>query len=218
MKYPINEIFATIQGEATYTGTSSLFIRMQFCDVGCPWCDTKHTWALDEDAETTFVPDVLTKDKDSSAYAWISTFELVKIAENNQPKHVVITGGEPCAYDLTELTTALIDKGYTVQIETSGTYPIRCHPDTWVTVSPKVDMPGGKKVLDESLDRANEIKHPIGKEQDILNLQSLVQGKAKTIWLQPLSQAAKPTALCVNAALEHNWKVSIQTHKFINVR
>lgn len=218
MKYPINEIFATIQGEATYTGTSSLFIRMQFCDVGCPWCDTKHTWAMDEDAETTFVPDVLGKDEDSSVYAWVHTGELVKIALDNRPNHVVITGGEPCAYDLTELTTALINNGFTVQVETSGTYPIRCHTQTWVTVSPKVNMPGGKKVLQESLDRANEIKHPVGKEQDILNLQSLMQNRHKTIWLQPLSQAPKPTALCVNAALDHNWKVSIQTHKFINVR
>jgi 7-carboxy-7-deazaguanine synthase len=61
-------------------------------------------------------------------------------------KHIVITGGEPCLYDLTEITGSLIAKGYSVQIETSGTYEIIVHQDTWVTVSPKINMPGGRLV------------------------------------------------------------------------
>ena len=44
---PITEIFETIQGEATWTGTPSVFVRLQGCDVGCPWCDTKYSWSLD---------------------------------------------------------------------------------------------------------------------------------------------------------------------------
>ena len=42
----INEVFPTIQGEATYTGTPATFIRLQGCPVGCSWCDTKHTWPI----------------------------------------------------------------------------------------------------------------------------------------------------------------------------
>ncbi|WP_367682381.1 hypothetical protein [Buchnera aphidicola] len=45
MKYPINEIFETIQGEGYYIGTPSIFIRFQGCPVGCIWCDTKYTWS-----------------------------------------------------------------------------------------------------------------------------------------------------------------------------
>ena len=45
--YPVNEIFQSIQGEATFTGTPSIFVRLQGCPVGCAWCDTKHTWEID---------------------------------------------------------------------------------------------------------------------------------------------------------------------------
>ena len=44
MTYRINEIFETLQGEGTFTGVPSIFIRLQGCPVGCPWCDTQHTW------------------------------------------------------------------------------------------------------------------------------------------------------------------------------
>ena len=45
--YKINEVFETIQGEASYTGTPSIFLRLQGCPVGCSWCDTKQTWDVD---------------------------------------------------------------------------------------------------------------------------------------------------------------------------
>jgi hypothetical protein len=44
---PVNEFFETVQGEATFTGMPSTFVRLQRCDVGCPWCDTKYTWDID---------------------------------------------------------------------------------------------------------------------------------------------------------------------------
>ena len=44
MSYRINEIFETLQGEGTFTGVPSIFLRLQGCPVGCPWCDTQHTW------------------------------------------------------------------------------------------------------------------------------------------------------------------------------
>ena len=48
-KLPVNELFATVQGEGAYTGTPAVFVRLQGCNVGCPWCDTKHTWTVDPD-------------------------------------------------------------------------------------------------------------------------------------------------------------------------
>ncbi len=36
----INEMFETIQGEGAHTGIPSIFVRLQGCPVGCPWCDT----------------------------------------------------------------------------------------------------------------------------------------------------------------------------------
>lgn len=81
-----------------------------------------------------------------------------------------------------------------------------------MTVSPKCGMPGRRSVLGEALRRANEIKHPVGKPADIQNLLSL------PIWLQPFSQGREATELCIREATARNWRVSIQTHKFIGVR
>ena len=47
-RLPINEVYWTIQGEGVHTGVPALFVRMQGCAVGCPWCDTKHTWKFNE--------------------------------------------------------------------------------------------------------------------------------------------------------------------------
>lgn len=220
---PVNEIFETIQGEATWTGTPAVFVRLQGCDVGCPWCDTKHTWKIDQDNESSLAA-MISKEADGATFAKIPTDTLVKLICQYRARHIVITGGEPCMFDLTELTTGLIEAGKSVQIETSGTEPIKAHPLTWVTVSPKFGMPGGKKVLPESLARADEIKLPVGRPADIARFTSNWHELHDTsmikqpVWLQPLSASAKATALCVETATIMGWKVSIQTHKFIGVR
>jgi 7-carboxy-7-deazaguanine synthase len=216
----VNEIFETIQGEATYTGTPSVFVRLQGCPVGCPWCDTKHTWDVDLDKQVT--PTILfLKQEDEPTFAKFSVDDLMECLDQFQARHIVLTGGEPCIYNLEAHTKAICDSGRTCQIETSGTFPIRVDDRCWVTLSPKIDMPGGLCVLEECITRANEVKYPMGKESDIHKVTEQVMVKmlpGVPLWLQPLSQSPKATSLCVNTAIENNWKVSIQTHKFIGVR
>lgn len=124
-------------------------------------------------------------------------------------------------YDLTGLSKGLIDAGFSVQVETSGTFEILIHPDAWVTVSPKVDMKGGYKVLDSALFRANEIKHPIAMEKHVEELEQLLEViKHQTqpaIFLQPISQQARATELAVETCIAKNWRLSLQTHKFIGI-
>jgi 7-carboxy-7-deazaguanine synthase len=217
---PVNEIFETIQGEATYTGTPAVFVRLQGCPVGCPWCDTKHTWEVEQDKEVS--PTIMfLKEADAPTFSRFSVPDLIECLDQFQARHVVITGGEPCMYDLREHTKAIIDSGRTCQIETSGTFPIRIDDRCFVTLSPKLDMPGGLEVLNAAYLRANEVKYPLGKESDLTKIAERVATKMKhgcVLWLQPLSQSPKATALCVKAATEQGWKVSIQTHKFIGVR
>jgi 7-carboxy-7-deazaguanine synthase len=218
---PVNEIFETIQGEAFYAGTPSLFVRVQGCDVGCPWCDTKFTWALKDDDERT-LENVLAKIESASpVFARVSDDSICAIAAESLCRHVVLTGGEPCMYDLQWLTARLLKWGKTVQIETSGTQPVRAHADTWVTVSPKVNMPGGHVVLDTAVKRANEIKMPVGKPSDIDTLRQLLaclEDAAPLVWLQPLSQSPKATALCASAAHANGWRLSLQVHKYAGLR
>jgi 7-carboxy-7-deazaguanine synthase len=216
-KILVNEMFETIQGEASYTGTPAVFIRLQGCPVGCAFCDTKHTW--ETDVPVIPVLDMLKKTDDAENCASMTVDQIIRQLDNYSARHVVITGGEPAMYDLTELTTAIIDSVRSVQIETSGTFEIRCAEDTWITVSPKFNMPGGLPVLRNALMMADEIKMPVGKERDIENIHELIVPESSCdIWLQPLSQSAKATALCVKHAILNNWKVSLQTHKYLGVR
>ncbi|HYZ34924.1 MAG TPA: 7-carboxy-7-deazaguanine synthase QueE [Crenalkalicoccus sp.] len=220
---PLAEIFETIQGEATHAGTPAVFIRLQGCAVGCPWCDTKETWALDPADEVPLAV-VLAKDgaAKSPRHARAEVAELAAIARGFRSRLVVITGGEPAIHDLRPLSAALLEAGKRVQLETSGTEPIRIDPRAWVTVSPKIGMPGGFTVRPDALHRADEIKMPVGRARDVERLGALLAEHAIApevpVWLQPLSRSAKATALCVAAATEHGWRVSIQVHAFIGVR
>jgi 7-carboxy-7-deazaguanine synthase len=213
----VHEIFQTIQGEASYTGTPSVFIRLQGCPVGCAFCDTPLTW--NPNPKIIPIAAMLDKTEDEESCASMTVDQIIRQLDNYSARHVVITGGEPAMYDLTELTTAIIDSVRSVQIETSGTFEIRCAEDTWITVSPKFNMPGGLPVLRNALMMADEIKMPVGKERDIENIHELIVPESSCdIWLQPLSQSAKATALCVKHAILNNWKVSLQTHKYLGVR
>lgn len=222
---PVNEVFETIQGEANFAGTPAIFVRLQGCDVGCPWCDTKHTWDLDPTREITLNA-MLAKETDTSSFAALGLATLVGTIGTFQSKHVVITGGEPCRYDLRPLTGALIEAGYRVQIETSGTEIIMAHDETWVTVSPKYNMPGGRPTLFAAYERANEIKLPVGKAADIETFLRAYAGGREAhppknrpqIWLQPLSASQKATDLCIAACRRYQWRLSVQTHKYIGVR
>ena len=225
---PVNEVFDTIQGEATWTGTPATFIRLQGCAVGCPWCDTKNTWLLRATDETT---PAFVLDKPCSgtpAWAHVAIPALVARAMAARPiEHVVITGGEPCDYDLRPLTAALIAAGCTVQVETSGTAEVRVARETWVTLSPKIGMPGGKPILTQALAWADEIKMPVGREADLAALSALLERRAAevqpdheaTVWLQPLSLSPKATALCAVACRTHGrWRLSLQGHALVGIR
>ncbi len=98
----VNEIYETIQGEGTLLGTPSIFVRLQGCNLRCPWCDQPEALEFREDHLS--IEDVLNRVKESKF------------------RHVVITGGEPLAQpELHKLVKNLLEEGFSVQIETNGT-------------------------------------------------------------------------------------------------
>ncbi len=133
---------------------------------------------------------------------------------------MVITGGEPLLYDLSPLCLALENLGKMVQVESSGTCLPRISSKTWLTLSPKLNMPGGKSVLSASVMRPNEFKMPVGKQDDIDKLHAFIAEHTISVpvLLQPLSQSKSATQLCIAEVLKNNWRLSIQTHKYINIR
>jgi len=220
--YKVNEVFQTIQGEGRFTGTPAIFLRLQGCPVGCAWCDTKHTWNIDPEQQVS-AQSVIAKTSEDETWFSASAEAVLTLfaAQGYTAKHVVITGGEPAMFDLQPLTALLHEQGYSVQIETSGTFDIRVSSQTWVTVSPKVDMRGGYPVLESALQRANEIKHPVAMEKHIAELDALLaKGVSQDclIYLQPISQQNRATELAIATCIERNWNLSLQTHKYLGIQ
>jgi 7-carboxy-7-deazaguanine synthase len=219
--YKINEVFETIQGEASFTGVPSIFLRLQGCPVGCAWCDTKQTWDLNT-SYLVSLDKTVEKKADSELWTEATSEQIINLFKEKKylAKHVVITGGEPCMYDLVPLCEQLHTAGYSTQIETSGTFEIKVPSDTWVTVSPKINMRGGYEVLTSAMKRADEIKHPVAMQKHVEELEALFMTTGvtpKLVYLQPISQKAKATKLAIDTCMKKNWRLSVQVHKYIGI-
>lgn len=219
--YPVNNIYTCIQGEGVQTGVAMVLVRLHGCAVGCPWCDTKETWAFAPADERPTLPEVMGQ---NGRFTWADSATIAAyIAQHHPgPRWVLLTGGEPADYRLDTLVKTLHEKGYQVAIETSGTalghVTAACD---WVCVSPKIGMPGGKQVLAEAVASADEIKHVVGKAADIDQLDHLIATMplkhTAVICLQPISQSRKATDLCIETVQSRGWRLSIQMHKYIGV-
>src|SRR5690554_113441 len=82
-RYPLNEVFQTIQGEGMFTGVAAIFIRLQGCPVGCPWCDTQHTWEQ-RTADQVSLAEVVEKPSASSAWASASATEILALLQDRK--------------------------------------------------------------------------------------------------------------------------------------
>lgn len=221
-EYKLNEVFESIQGEGAHTGVPSIFVRLQGCPVGCPWCDTKHTWTLDAAFQTDEAR-VMAKTAESELWYATTGEQLLTLfrREGYTARRVILTGGEPCMYDLRPLSRTLLDAGYDISVETSGTFEVLVDDQAWVTVSPKVNMKGGYDMLTSALARADEIKHPVAMERHIEELEALLArlpaDASPLVYLQPISQQKRATELAVKTCIANNWRLSLQTHKFIGI-
>jgi organic radical activating enzyme len=193
---PLMEEFYTIQGEGYHTGTAAYFIRIGGCDVGCHWCDVKESWNAELHPPT-------------------STDLIVE----NAAKHsetVVVTGGEPLMWDMTLLTQKLKEKNLKIHIETSGAYPLSGTWD-WICLSPKKNKLPTQTVYDN----ANELKVIVHNKHDFLFAEEQAEkvNPKAILFLQPeWSKKEEMTPLIVEYVMNHpKWRVSLQTHKYLNI-
>ena len=108
MKYKVNEIFYSLQGEGWWTGTPMVFVRLSGCNLKCPWCDTDHRNGVEMSAD-----EILSK---------------VREASQGLCRRVCITGGEPLLQLDRALVKTLRDAGLKLHLETNGTLPLPCPP------------------------------------------------------------------------------------------
>ena len=197
IEIPVMEHFYTIQGEGYYSGRPAYFIRLAGCDVGCHWCDVKESWATSEEQ-------------------LIPILKLKNIVKSLAVELVVITGGEPSMYDLTFLIKSLKTISCQIAIETSGVNPVSDLID-WYCFSPKKF----KKPIPESFSKANELKIVINHKSDFEWAEEHAK-KVKSfckLFLQPeWSNFEKNKNLILNYVKSNNkWRISLQTHKFMNI-
>lgn len=205
-----------------FTGVPAIFVRLQGCPVGCPWCDTQHTWDMKPELKVS-AEQLTSKTGPTAEWAELSANAILQLFQERKftARHVVITGGEPAMYDLRPLAEVLEQAGYRLQIETSGTFALQVSEQMWVTVSPKLDMPGGFLVRPDCMKRADEIKYPVAMQKHIDALDLLLQQcpprSDAVISLQPISQRPRATELAIQTCIERNWRLSVQLHKYLHI-
>ena len=180
----ISEIFHSIQGESTFVGLPTVFIRLTGCPLRCTWCDTKYAFTGGE---------------------WLEIDAILRQIKTYATPYVCVTGGEPLAQKrCIQLLDKLIENGYSVSLETSGAVSIAEVNDKVVTVM-DLKAPGSgekEKNLYENinyLDAKDQIKFIIKDRadyhwcQDIIERYNLID-KCE-ILLSPVAGELNPTDL-----------------------
>ncbi len=186
------EIFYSIQGEGTWSGTPAVFVRLAGCNLACTFCDTDY--ALKSLASVDEVA------------------RLVGACGGDCPM-VILTGGEPLAQAETPaLIEALRRDGRRVHIESNGTIYTELPADVWLCVSPK------ERVDPRMAARADEVKLIVDERIPEEHL-ALFAEKA-TILLQPEGNKPANIERALTYAKSHprRFRLSLQTHKMIGVR
>jgi len=113
----ITEIYKSIQGESTFAGLPCVFVRLTGCNLRCSWCDSEYTF---------------------SGGHRMGVDEVIEEVEQLSPGGglVEITGGEPMLQERELMATfeRLLERGYTVLLETSGERPLKDVPKRVVKV------------------------------------------------------------------------------------
>jgi|TARA_X000000950_G_scaffold85825_1_gene107965 organic radical activating enzyme len=197
LNYPHINTYFTLQGEGKYVGNPSVFLRLAGCNVGCVWCDIKESWPAEN-------------------FPLKSTQELVKEVNQYETNMVVITGGEPAMYDLTELCSALKEHGKIIHIETSGAYELKGNFD-WITLSPKKF----KAPVPSILSRTDELKVIVFNSSDFEwaeKYAEMLQPNTE-LYLQAEWDKKEEMFPLILDYIEKNpqWKLSVQTHKYLGI-
>jgi 7-carboxy-7-deazaguanine synthase len=207
----VAETFHSLQGEGPSTGVPAHFLRLQGCDVGCRWCDTRYTW--DPAGGRPVAID--------AAFA-----ELRALGEAGL---LVVTGGEPLVHaGIAELLAAALEAWPRVEVETSGVLPpplahARLHynhspklpsatdrwAETWAHAAAFAADPNTtfKLVVGDDPDEADALRllagHRLPRERTVLMPEGLTDAAVRTR-AQHLAEVCKRENLRFSARL-HVW-------------
>jgi organic radical activating enzyme len=194
----VNEIFYSVQGEGVHAGEAAIFIRFAGCNLNCQWCDTN------KDVKMELTPQEV----------------AAKIDMYPKDAMIILTGGEPLIQnhkELLHLLDCLCVRDKYIAIETNGTIyePDIFEEIDWVAVSPKPN----DYVINIPWEDICELKYIMSPD---MNLGVIPSEKMffRAINLQPMSLDSASTIRAVDWVLKfpHRFRLSVQLHKYINIR
>ena len=196
MKYPIVEIFNSVQGEGYHSGIPHVFIRFGKCNLSCEWCDTEF-----------------------NEFKEIDMAEIVDEVLSFNCKRVIFTGGEPALQDLAPIGNELKKYDISLSIETNGTIPINPIID-WICVSPKDQVYPNVKIKQMTGDELKIVYCG----QDLKMYDELKKG-FRHHFIQPcydenisVEDNGKHFKIVERIVKENpGWRLSLQTHKWMGI-
>ncbi|WDZ84705.1 7-carboxy-7-deazaguanine synthase [Micromonospora cathayae] len=210
--YRVKEIFYTLQGEGSHAGRPAVFCRFTSCNLWtgrekdrhraiCQFCDTDFVGTDGPGGGRFHTAADLAS---AVTRAWAG-----EPHERSKP-YVVCTGGEPLLQLDDDAVHALHDAGFEVAVETNGTQPAPAGLD-WICVSPKAGAP-------VVLTRGHDLKlvfPQVGAEPEMFE-----DLEFEHFMLQPMDGPARVanTEAAVRYCMKHpQWRLSLQTHKYIGI-
>lgn len=196
--FQLVEYFWTFQGEGLNAGRRALFVRVPFCNLKCSWCDTEY-----------------------NSFKKVSFEELKAYALSEESRFAVITGGEPTINKATpRLVEALKECGFTIAIESNGTFPIPYGID-FVTISPKRDA--NFEIHADAALKCHELKIVVDQDFDFeiaRKFQEHEWTKLIQLSLSPEFGNLLESVQKIETFIRSNprWRLSVQTHKFLGLR
>jgi len=203
----VNEIFYSIQGESSHAGRPCAFVRLTGCNLRCSYCDT--VYAYDEGSR-------------------LEIGEIERKIRAFDCSLVEITGGEPLLQAGTpELIRTLLDRRYTVLLETNGTMDIGVVDERCIRIV-DVKCPSSGESEKNRLENLtlvtpnDEVKFVVGNREDYAYARSVIadhlSGRSglKPPLISPVSGRINPESLARWILEDHlDVRLQIQLHKVI---
>ena len=201
----ISEIFYSLQGESSFVGLPTIFIRLTGCPLRCGYCDTAYAFTGGQ---------------------WMQVSDILQQIKQYNTSTVCVTGGEPLAQrSCGDLLKQLSDEGYQVSIETSGSIDIS-QVDSRVNRIMDIKTPGSgeesknKYENIQYLNQKDEVKFVLCDRNDydwsknIINKYKLLE-KTQVLF-SPVHEGVSPTELADWIIADQlNVRFQFQLHKLL---
>ena len=210
MSYSVKEIFYTLQGEGLRAGRPAVFCRFAGCNL---WSgrEQDRASAICRFCDTDFVGTDGTLGGKFAAAAELAERIAAQWPQGQGQRYVVLTGGEPLLQVDAALIDALHAQGFEIAVETNGSIEAPAGID-WICVSPKAGAP-----LQQTSGQELKLVWP----QPGLDPDQLGRLDFEHFLLQPMDNPAQAanTQACIAYCQAHpQWRLSLQTHKILEIR